>query len=202
LNNPDVIINQAYLDTLGPYLYILSELIILPEEASEEWIDSGFLLHNAKLERKHELGYFCRSFMVFRGALVPEEALLEWKASVTAPGQENRRTYDVEAGNLDKPGYIRFKGKTNAFESFRAALQYCKSEDRSLKPVLYVVSLRNYRGYPGKRQTSDPELGEEILLNADVPMFVLGCQEYHITNLQRDRVKAVELEFMRAKDEK
>jgi len=83
------------------------------------------------------LGYFCRSFLLFRGALMNNEWIDGWRKKV---GKE----------------YINIPGCTSTSKNLEVALGFSKCHTKyeiTKQPVLFIYSIRNYVGFAGFRLT-------------------------------------------------
>ena len=111
-----------------------------------------------------ELGYMCRSFLLFRGALLNKDWINDWKNEIGKP--------------------LKLQGTTSTYKNFEYALELskCTSYNTFLHtPVLFVYSIRNYTGFQGfrlsdKRYSVYPS-EQEYLLVEGLVVYVLDVEE-------------------------
>jgi len=144
LNNASRDLDLSKLVTLGPFAKAISGVLVngnISDREREDTVGRGDQFHNPKpwdgSEPKihRELGYMCKSFLLFRGALMKDRCVTDW-----------RRKIDDEDFNL--------KGITSTNKDLDVALGYSKchtdyADDQ--QPVLFVFSMWNYFGFQGFR---------------------------------------------------
>ena len=76
---------------------------------------------------------------------------------------------------------IKIRGNFSATSDLKVALDQAKSKNAFEKPTLFVISVRNYRGFAGFRlnqpQYSAHPHEKEFLLQDGLRMFVLKVEE-------------------------
>lgn len=133
--------NQSSLDNLGPIAYAMYWIVKIAEINKSQKITLGSKLHKPEKDLTHELGTWCCSDLVFRGALMDEIWIDSWKQKIGNKGLRKMDTGEIEEENKEKPAYVCMKGITSTTESFRVALKQLLPIDDRYKPVIFVISL-------------------------------------------------------------
>ena len=111
-----------------------------------------------------ELGIMCRSFLLFRGALMNKEWIEDWRQVI---GHQ----------------MINLHGNTSTSKNLDVALGFSKchnNHEENQLPVLFIYSINNFYGFKGfrlndKRFSVYPE-EQEFLLMEGFKVFVLDVQ--------------------------
>lgn len=174
LNNASMTMDESKLTTLGPFakaLYGVLATCDLSDKKREDAIERGNQFQD------QELGRMCRSFLLFRGALIDKEWLGGW--------------YERVGKDLKLDGY------TSTSKSLDVALGFSGAETEhsiNQQPTLFVFSIRNYFGFSGFR-LSDKRWSiysqeEEYLLNGGFRVFVLDIEhDFEISSHHQDLKK-------------
>ena len=150
----------------------------------------GILKHKPSLQRFNKLGFFNSSFLVFKAAYMEAEWILDWRMSFGTTGLKNPITGKVESTRKDKPAYINLPGCISAYESFESALKFTyRSEDSSMKLVLFVIFIQNQNKYPCLRMNrpylSAYPFETEVIIQENTALFVQRVSETRLENLAK-----------------
>ena len=102
-----------------------------------------------------------------------------------------KEEYDSEAeefvfNDVDLPDFVRLHGNASAFESYRTALKYGRTNKESdQKMVLFVLCMHNYdrvnpfKGFRlNKAQYSAHHVEGEVLLPDGIELVVMGTEQH------------------------
>jgi hypothetical protein len=111
----------------------------LDEEARQEQAQPIQPVQDISIQTpQHELGYFNGSFLLFRGVQMPEAYIQEWIKMMI-----NKNDFHHESSR------VVLQASTCAFRDPSAALNMVACSNEDSRPVLFAISMQNYRGIPG-----------------------------------------------------
>jgi len=160
-------LDLTMLEKLGPLARCLYQIHITRlESRRHDSIPCG-----ESIPGTNQLGFFNQSFLLFRGTRMKARWINDWARKVIMPFRG------------DGAQNIKFHGNMTATENVKTALKLATPMATFEKPVLFIISARNYRGYSGFRlnlpQFSPFHQEQEILLMDGIYIFVLKVEEYH-----------------------
>ena len=129
-------------------------------------------------EFDHEdLGYFTKTFLLFKGCPMKSGWIKGWKHQVgLADGHDDQ--------GRPHPATINLPGVQSFSKRISQSLLYSISKEKAMKPVLFVISMKNYKTFHGFRLTDNKytahEDDQEYLLMEGVGVQVLKVEEIHI----------------------
>ena len=159
VNNASRTMDITKLKTLGPFAQAIFRMLIYGDDSDKKRDDVLEVGWNFK--DTDPLGSMCRSFLLFRGALMQKEWINPWRKEV--------------GGGISLPG-----GSTSTSQNLDVALGFSKchtdyTDDQ--QPVLFVYSIKNYFGFSGFRMTdkrySMYPSEQEVLLMEGFEVYVL-----------------------------
>jgi hypothetical protein len=108
--------DEAYLDTLGPYAAALYTVFQGAEYNRKDKLVPGIQLHNPAKDLHHDLGTFASSHVVFRGTQLAPEWIEDWRDCVDQLGLSYFDKRGSQKFDADKPGNIFLQGNTSTTE--------------------------------------------------------------------------------------
>jgi len=160
VNNASRTMDITKLKTLGPFaraIYLMLMFGDRSDKKREDVLEIGMNFKNTD-----PLGRMCRSFLLFRGALMQKEWINPW-----------RKVVGEDAISL--PG-----GSTSTSQNLDVALGFSKCHTKYTKkqqPVLFIYSIHNCGGFMGFRMTdkrySMYPSEQEVLLMEGFGVYVL-----------------------------
>jgi len=148
--------------SLGPIAKAIYGILVwgsVSDKKREDPLRYGITIKNTPL------GGMSGSFLVFRGVLMKQTWLKDWKR---------------KAGGAD----IGLHGTTSVSRNLEIALELSKcdtNKDNNMIPVLFVYTIRNYKGFSGFRNNdgrySAFPCEQEYLLIEGTKIYILSIQE-------------------------
>ena len=127
LNNASRQLDQTKLKTLGPFAMAIFR-VLEGGDVSDRKRDDGLELGH-RFKDTDPLGYFCRCFLLFRGALMNKDWIDHWRAEV------------------GKDDYFRMHGCTSTSKNMEVALGFSQCnidyDVDNKQAVLFVYSINN-----------------------------------------------------------
>lgn len=80
---------KSNLETLGPFACALNCILYGAESNREDFLQGGIVDHRPESNLFHELGYFSRSILVYRGVAMNQSWIIPWRESVGKKGMKN-----------------------------------------------------------------------------------------------------------------
>ena len=141
-------LDESKLETLGPFAVAIGGVLgggYLSDIKRDDALEQGIQFHNPYGELdlpvciESDLGFFCRSFLLFRGALMEKGWMTGWRE---------------DAGKSGEDSFIHLPGCTSTSKNLDVALGFSgchKNYSADHQPVLFVFSIRNWFGFNGFR---------------------------------------------------
>ena len=132
-------LDRSKLKMLGPFARCIYQILVMRiENMKRDKIERG---DNQRVDQAamKQLGYFRKSFLLFRGTKLKARWINDWTRQVIIETQQGT------AQN------IKIRGNFSATSNLKVALNQAKSKNAFDKPTIFVISVRNYRGFAGFR---------------------------------------------------
>ena len=98
------------LPTLGPFACALNCILYGAEQNRKDFMITGNTDHAPSNGNIHDLGFFCRSILVYRGVTMKESWIQPWRNSVGLKGMRDFHKRTIEPGFENKPAYVQIPG--------------------------------------------------------------------------------------------
>jgi len=109
------------------------------EHKRRDRLDIGENVKGFREDPSSSLGFFKKSFLLFRGTQAKAKWIKDW---------EKRVIIETTSGSAQN---IKLHGNITASLNVTTALRLAVPQSPTAKPVLFTISMRNHRGYSGFR---------------------------------------------------
>ena len=139
LNKASRSLDKTQLSKLGPFGRCIYQILVQRVESSKKEKTLRGDNHRVAMTDIKGVGFFSKNFLLYRGTKLKARWINDWTRQVII------ETASGTASN------IKIRGNFSTTPDLHVALDQAKSKIAFDKPTLFVISVRNYRGFAGFR---------------------------------------------------